>query len=102
MCSYMKNNSVIFSTVLLSKNSADESLDYLSQSTYGNQYYIYRTEGLSSIINDIISVPSGLYSFSYTSSLSTNFGEKYLPVEVEVYLMNKSGRDESGDFAPFE
>ena len=102
MCSYMKNNSVIFSTVLLSKNSADESLDYLSQSTYGNQYYIYRTEGLSSIINDIISVPSGLYSFSYTSSLSTNFGEKYLPVEVEVYLMNKSGRDESGYFAPFE
>jgi len=39
---------------------------------------------------------------SYVSTLPTNFGENYLPLETEVYLLNRSGRDESGYFAPLQ
>lgn len=100
--SYLSNNSIIFSSVVVQQNSLDESLAYLLRSTGGNEYYLYRTEGLSSVVSDIIDSPSGIYSFSYESSLQTNFGERYLPVEIEVFLMNKSGRDESGYFAPLQ
>ena len=47
-------------------------------------------------------IPQGVYQFSFTSALPTNFGMNYLPLEVEVYLLNRSGRDETGYFAPLE
>ena len=68
----------------------------------GFSYYIYRPEGISSITEDILGVSSGVYTFTYTSSLSTNFGREFLPVEVEVYLLNRSGRAETGYYAPLE
>lgn len=100
--SYLSNNSISFSAVSVSKNSLDESLEYLVNYTNGKKYYLYRTEGISSIVDDIKDLPSSIYSFSYESALNTNFGEKFLPVEAEVYLMNKSGRDETGYFAPLQ
>ena len=65
-------------------------------------YYVFRPEGLGGVVRDIINLPQGTYQLKYVSALQTNFGEKYLPVEAEVYLMNRSGRDESGYFAPLE
>ena len=82
--------------------SADREIAYLCNATPGNEYYVYREEGLKDIVKDIIELPSGIYQFSFTSRLKTNFGEKYLPLEAEVYLMNRSGRDETGYFAPLE
>ena len=102
IASYMNNNSIAFLMVQVEQKAADESLDYLVKNTNGSEYYMFRPEGLSTIIQDIVSIPSGIYTFSYTSTLSTNFGEKYLPIEVEVYLMNRSGRDECGYFAPLQ
>jgi hypothetical protein len=32
----------------------------------------------------------------------TDYGRAYLPLEVEVYLMERSGRDSTGYFAPLE
>ena len=53
-------------------------------------------------MDDIINIPSGLYTFSYTSSLSTNFGRDYLPVEIETYLLNRSGRAETGYYSALQ
>ena len=102
IASYMNNNSIAFLMVQVEQKAADESLDYLVKNTNGSEYYMFRPEGLSTIVHDVVSIPSGIYTFSYTSTLSTNFGEKYLPIEVEVYLMNRSGRDECGYFAPLQ
>lgn len=100
--SYMNNNSVSFSMIQINQGSINNSLEYLINNTKGKDYYMFRPEGLSCVIEDITKMPSGIYTFSFTSSLSTNFGEKYLPLEVESYLMNRSGRDESGYFAPLQ
>ena len=78
------------------------NFSYISSNTTGSSYYVYRPEGLSGVIKDIISIPSGLYQFKYTSSFQTEYGRKYLPVEIETYLLNRSGRDETGYFAPLE
>jgi hypothetical protein len=34
--------------------------------------------------------------------LPTDFGTAYLPLDVEVYLMDRSGRDSIGYFPPLE
>lgn len=102
VASYMNNNSIALSFVLLSQNALCEELSYLSGSVEGEKYYVFRPEGLSSIVSDLLGVPNGLYQLSYQSNLPTNMGESYLRVEAEASVMNRSGRDESGYFAPLQ
>ena len=102
LTSYMSNNSISFSVIQVTKESLCQQLSYIADNTHGDSYYIYRPQGLSDIVKNIIELPSGIYQFSYTSALQTNFGTKYLPVEAEVYLLNRSGRDETGYFAPLQ
>ena len=102
LSTYMNNNAISFSTIMLSKNAPSDEISFISSNTTGSSYYVYRPEGLSGVIKDIISIPSGLYQFKYTSSFQTEYGRKYLPVEIETYLLNRSGRDETGYFAPLE
>ncbi len=102
LSAYMNNNSISFSVVQMDQGSVSEELDYVVNSTAGELYYVYRPQGLSDVVKDIIEIPQGIYQLSYTSSLSTNFGTNFLPLEAEVYLLNRSGRDETGYFAPLE
>ena len=102
LSSYMCNNSISFSVVQLNQGAAGEELSYIINSTAGDSYYVFRPQGLSDVVKDIIELPQGIYQLSYTSALSTNFGTNYLPVEAEVYLLNRSGRDETGYFAPLQ
>ncbi|MCK9169776.1 MAG: NHL repeat-containing protein [Treponema sp.] len=102
LTAYLNNNSIALSVIQLTQNSCDEEINYLCSNTEGQQYYVFRPEGLSDVIRDLKNLPSGVYQLSYVSSLQTNMGEAYLPVESEVYLMNRSGRDETGYFAPLQ
>ncbi|MCR4900732.1 MAG: hypothetical protein K5907_07960 [Treponema sp.] len=102
LTAYLANNAIDFSLIQVSQKAPDAEYDYIINNSSGESYYVFRPEGLGSIVNDIIALPQGTYQLRYVSALQTNFGEKYLPVEAEVYLMNRSGRDESGYFAPLE
>lgn len=102
LTAYLNNNSIILSSVLVSKNEVAPELAYICGHTDGNEYYVYRSEGLKTVVRDVIDSPCGVYVLSFTSLQATRFGEKYLPVEVAAYLMNRSGRDESGYFAPLQ
>lgn len=99
---YLNNNSISFSQINLVQRASDEEIAYVVDKTPGKEYYVYRQEGLSNVINDIIDIPVSLYTLTYTSSLGAGFGETYLPVEVQADIMNKSGRDEAGYFAPLQ
>lgn len=99
---YLNNNSISFVNILADNRAGDREIEYICKNTSGGEYYVYRNEGLGSVVSDIISIPNGIYQFSYTSKLGTNFGLNYLPVEAEVYLMNRSGRAETGYYAPLE
>lgn len=102
LTSYLNNNNIGLSFIQLSLDTVSEEYNYLIQNTVGDLYYVYRPEGLSNLVYNICENPISLYQLSYTSSLQTEFGEKYLPVEAEAYLLNRSGRDETGYFAPLE
>lgn len=102
LCAYMNNNTIGFSMVQVSQQSVDTEFDYMINNTSGDLYYVFRPEGLSQVVKQSIELPQGTYQLSFTSAQTTNFGEKFLPLETEVYLMNRSGRDESGYFAPLQ
>lgn len=99
---YINNNAISFSTVLVSQTRLSQEIDYLTYNTTGTSYYVYRPDGLEPVIKDLIDQPSGLYQLTFTSTQKTEYGQKYLPLEVETYLLNRSGRDETGYFAPLE
>ena len=102
LTSYYNNNAISFNTVMMKNTAPANEIVYINENTSGESYYVYRPEGLSDVIRDIISIPSGVYKLSYTSALGTEYGYRYLPVELETYLLNRSGRDETGYFAPLQ
>jgi len=102
LAAFLNNNSINFSVVQMAQGSVSQEINYLVENTRGEQYYVFRPEGLKPVVKDLIDILEGVYQLSFVSALPTNYGEKYLPLEVEVYLLNRSGRDESGYFAPLE
>jgi DNA-binding beta-propeller fold protein YncE len=107
MAAYLANNAIVFNAVIIGGGSAGgrqipEEIRYLCRETGGMALPLYRPEGVREMIENLTTAPSGLYFISYNSLLPTDFGREWLPVEAEVYLMERSGRDSSGYFAPLE
>ena len=102
LSSYMANNNIRFYSVSLKKEKPCDELAYLIKKTGGEASYIYVNEGLDPLISRIAKAQTGLYKLSYTSSMDSDFGRRFLPVEVEVHLLNRSGRDETSYYPPAE
>jgi DNA-binding beta-propeller fold protein YncE len=102
LAAYLANNGIIFHAVMVGGNPADEALQYLCDQTGGQLISLYRPEGIGQVIESIASHPTGSYILSYRSQLPTDFGRAYLPIEAEVYLLERSGRDSTGYFPPLE
>ena len=102
MAAYLANNAIVFNAVIIGPESPSEEIRYLCRQTGGQALPLYRPEGIREMIESIAFFQSGLYTISYRSLLPTDFGRAWLPLEVEVYLMERSGRDSSGYFPPLE
>ncbi|MDR0730730.1 MAG: 6-bladed beta-propeller [Treponema sp.] len=102
LAAYLANNGIVFHVVLVGDAAASEELRYLCRETGGEVMPLYRPQGIRGTLEKLAQVPTGSYSISYRSQLPTNFGTEYLPVELEVYLMERSGRDATGYFPPLE
>jgi DNA-binding beta-propeller fold protein YncE len=100
LAAYLANNGIVFYAVIIDGSQADGAFEYLCNQTGGQVLPLYRREGIQPVIRSLVSKPSGTYILSYQSSLPTDSGNTYLPVETEVYLMERSGRDKSGYFPP--
>ncbi|MDR1858066.1 MAG: NHL repeat-containing protein [Treponema sp.] len=102
MAAYLANNAIVFNAVIVGQGSPSEEIRYLCRETGGQALPLYRPQGIREMIESVALIPSGLYSITYRSTLPTDFGRAWLPVEAEVYLMERSGRDTSGYFPPLE
>jgi DNA-binding beta-propeller fold protein YncE len=102
LAAYLANNGIVFHAVIAGGNQGDEALQYLCDQTGGQLMTLYRPEGIGAVIAGIASHPTGSYILSYRSQLPTDFGRAYLPIEAEVYLLERSGRDRTGYFPPLE
>jgi hypothetical protein len=101
LAAYLANNGAVFYAVILD-GKAGEELRYLCEETGGEVVYLYQSSGVGPAIKSIGTKASGSYSLRYRSALPTNFGRDLLAIEAEVYLLERSGRDRIGYFAPLE
>ncbi|MDR2479521.1 MAG: NHL repeat-containing protein [Treponema sp.] len=102
IAAYMANNGIIFNAVIAGGGAVSEEISYLCRETGGMALPLYRPQGIREMIEKIVFTPCGLYIISYRSQLPSDFGRAYLPIEAEVYLMERSGRDNTGYFPPLE
>jgi DNA-binding beta-propeller fold protein YncE len=102
LAAYMANNGIIFYTLIVGELKAGEELLFLCEETGGEAIHLYQASGTGPAIKSIAAKGSGSYALSYRSSLQTNFGRDLLPIEAEVYLIERSGRDRVGYFAPLQ
>jgi hypothetical protein len=102
MACYLANNGIVFNAVIIGSGNISAGIEYLCRETGGRAMRLYNPYGIAGLIKDMADTPTGLYSFSYNSRLQTDFGRAWLGVEAEVYLMERSGRDNTGYFPPLE
>jgi DNA-binding beta-propeller fold protein YncE len=101
--SHMRNNGVAFYCIYTRPDPVrPDEFEYLVEFTGGKSAYLYQSEGLTPLLEHIYRRHSGRYFFSYESVSDTNFGDQYLPIQAEVLHFKRSGRTESGYFAPRE
>ncbi|MDR0476009.1 MAG: 6-bladed beta-propeller, partial [Treponema sp.] len=102
LAAYLTNNNVAFYAVIVGGGSPGADIRYLCEETGGAALSLYRSEGIMPEIGKLKERSAGAYVLSYRSMLPTDFGRAYLPLEAEVYLMERSGRDSTGYFPPLE
>jgi DNA-binding beta-propeller fold protein YncE len=102
LAAYLANNGIVFHAVIVGGGAPSAGIRYLCGETGGEALPLYRPRGIGEMIRSIAAGPSGVYSLTYRSQLPADFGRAYLPVEAEVYLMERSGRDSTGYFPPLE
>ncbi|MDR2134640.1 MAG: NHL repeat-containing protein [Treponema sp.] len=102
LAAYLANNGIVFHAVITGGGAPSPEIRYLCGETGGEALPLYRPQCIGEMIRGIAAKPSGTYTLSYRSQLPADFGRAYLPVEAEVYLMERSGRDSSGYFPPLE
>ena len=105
---YLANNGIVFNAIIVGGNNAafesgiESEIEYLCRETGGSIARLYDPQGIGPLIKSIAATPTGSYALSFRSQLPTDFGRAWLPLEVEVYLLERSGRDSTGYFPPME
>ncbi|MDR0637780.1 MAG: NHL repeat-containing protein [Spirochaetaceae bacterium] len=97
---YLKNANIGFYPVLVGQNPVSDDIEYLAGTSGGQITRLYAPEGVGTTVKSIAGRNSGSYLLRYRSSLPSDFGRAFLPIEAEVYLLERSGRDRAGYFAP--
>lgn len=98
----MANNGIVFYPVYSDDSLSSRELNYIAEQTGGESSYMYQPEGSAVIVDSIRNAGVGRYTVVWQTPHSAGYGREFLPVSVEVIYINKSGRDESGTFAPLQ
>lgn len=96
----MVNNGVVFYPLYLNHQAISKELDYIAVETGGTGSLLFQEESKRTIIEAFRQSPSGRYTLSWKTTADSGYGRNFLPVSVEVVYISKSGREESGSFAP--
>ena len=98
---YLKNNGIYFYCVDVSNdNGISEELQFLCDETGGDTIFLYQPEGLSHLFDQIMKKQDGSYALQYESSMEYLGPDDFIPIEIEAFLYNRSGREASGYFKP--
>ncbi len=97
---YLRNNDVAFYPVFFGSDIPDEQLGFLAGETGGKVYSIRDPGGMPEVVQTIRARVGSMYTVHYRSPTPPQFGDVYIPLEIEVDAQRVSGRDEAGYYAP--
>ncbi|HET6452231.1 MAG TPA: hypothetical protein VFI08_13015 [Spirochaetia bacterium] len=100
VAAYFRNNSIAFYPVVFGNAAVDEDLSYLASATGGRVFASGTPGGMPEVMRAVQSRVGSLYTLRFTSVTPPDFGDRYIPLEVEVTVQKAAGRDESGYYAP--
>ena len=96
---YLANNGIAFYAVHFQPDLSPE-LSFLCSETGGQSYFYFGPRGVEPLPARLASSPDCPYILSYKSRSDPDFGRRYLDIQVEATLARRTGRAESGYFAP--
>lgn len=99
LAAFLSQNEIAFYPVYLGAG-VDEDLAWLAAQSGGRAFSVHAAGGMREVLEAVRARETSRYTLRYTSPGDAQFGQRYLPVEVEVTLQKTSGRDESGYYAP--
>ncbi len=100
IAAYLRNNGIAVYPVVFGTGEADDDLSWLAATTGGALYRSSSPGGVPEVVGTIRGRVTSIYTLHYFSRSLPEFGEAYIPVEVEITSQNISGREESGYYAP--
>lgn len=101
LASLLTANGVAFYPIVVGRDATvSDAVRLLAERTGGRVAAADRPEGLAPIVEEARRRTTGTYRLSFTAAGDDGFGLHYMPVAVELYLRGRSGRDETGFFAP--
>jgi hypothetical protein len=100
LAAYLRNNAVAFYPIVFGSKGAGEELGYLASESGGKVFDVFGPGGMKDVVTEMGARLIPTYTIRYTSPTPPQFGDAYIPFEVEVNVQKTSGRDELGYFAP--
>jgi DNA-binding beta-propeller fold protein YncE len=100
IAAFMRSNAIAFYPVVFGTGSVDGDLAWLAAETGGRVFSSAHAGGMPAVVAAARARVSSSYTVRYLSRSDAKFGEKFIPLEVEVTLQKVSGRDEAGYYAP--
>jgi DNA-binding beta-propeller fold protein YncE len=100
LAAYLQANEIAFYPVYFGTAGVDEDLAWLAAQSGGRSFSVNAAGGMREVLAAVKTRETARYTIHYTSPSDAEFGQRYLPVEVEVTLQKTSGRDEAGYYAP--
>ena len=102
LAQFLRTHAVRFNALMIARQAPDDELLYLVEHTGGRISAATEPRGLVPMVEEMLDSHAGRYRLRYRSALDSDFGRRYIPIEVEVMHLETSGRDEAGYFAPLE
>jgi sugar lactone lactonase YvrE len=100
IAAYLRNNGIALYPVVFGAGQPDEDLSWLAATTGGVLTRSSSPGGMPAVVRALRARVTPTYSLHYVSKTKPEFGEKYIPVEIEITVQKVSGREESGYYAP--
>jgi DNA-binding beta-propeller fold protein YncE len=96
---YLRNNSIPLYVVHFGPE-ADRELEYMCSETGGAVISYFAPKGVGTLLTDVRRRLGSKYLLTYTSRSESGFGKNFIDLRAEVVFHRKSGRIQSGYFAP--
>ncbi len=97
---YLKNNHIGFYSICFGAEGPAAELEYIQAETGGSSFRYFAPSGIAGVVGKVKARITPLYTLKFKSRMPYEFGEKYVDLQLEVVLLRKNGRAESGYFAP--